>query len=156
MSLDGRDMYAHHRANRDAMYSDYVIYSPAVPVFRTDAGDLLEEPWHLSIVTCPAVNGDALAEQAPQRLAEVPSVMTARTAKLLSVAAEQRVRRFILGAWGCGSFGLDPEMMAGIFRDALMGPFRGVFDEVVFAVTDWSPEERFIGPFRWMFGGETR
>jgi hypothetical protein len=47
--------------------------------------------------------------------------------------------------------------MAGIFRDALAGPFRGVFDEIVFAVTDWSPEQRFIGPFQKAFepGAET-
>jgi uncharacterized protein (TIGR02452 family) len=82
--------------------------------------------------------------------------MTSRTAKMLAVAADQEVRRFILGAWGCGAFGLNPEMMAGIFHDALMGPFRGVFDELVFAVTDWSPEERFIRPFRRMLGVETR
>lgn len=155
LSLDGRDMYAFHRVRRDAMYTDYVIYSPSVPVFRTDAGDLLEEPWDLSIVTCPAVNGSALARHAPERLAGVQGVMTARTAKVLSVAAEHNVRRFILGAWGCGAFGLDSEMMARIFRDGLVGPFRGVFDEIVFAVTDWSPEQRFIGPFHRTFDGAT-
>src|SRR5204862_5934112 len=78
-------------------------------------------------------------------------VMTVRTAQMLSVAANHGVRRFILGAWGCGAFGLDPEMMARTFDDALRGPFRGVFDEIVFAVTDWSPERRFIGPFKRRF-----
>ena len=147
-ALEGRRMYAFHRARQDAMYTDYVIYSPDVPVFRTDAGDLLEEPWTMSIVTCPAANGAALSRHAPERLADIPAVMTARTAKMLSAAAEHRVRRFILGAWGCGAFGLDAGMMAAIFRAALDGPFRGVFDEVVFAITDWSSDERFIGPFR--------
>ncbi|MEO7891072.1 MAG: TIGR02452 family protein [Vicinamibacterales bacterium] len=156
LSLEERDMYAFHRVRHDAMYTDYVIYSPSVPVFRTDAGVLLEEPWALSIVTCPAVNGVELAQHAPGRLADVPGVMTARTAKVLSVAAEQNVRGFILGAWGCGAFGLDSEMMARIFRDALAGPFHGVFDEIVFAVTDWSPEQRFIGPFQRTFGGGAR
>ena len=47
-------------------------------------------------------------------------------------------------------------MMADIFGDALMGPFRGAFDEIVFAITDWSPEERFIRPFRRVFGDQTR
>jgi uncharacterized protein (TIGR02452 family) len=156
LALEDRHMYPYHRARRDAMYSDYVIYSPDVPVFRTDAGELLEDPWTLSIVTCPAVNGGALERYAPERLPEIPAVMTTRTAKVLSVAAEQNVRRFILGAWGCGAFGLDPEMMAGIFRDALMGRFRGVFDEIVFAVADWSPGQRFIGPFqRNLDGGST-
>jgi len=144
-------MYAYHRGRLDAMYSDYVIYSPDVPVFRTDAGELLDDPWNLSVVTCPAANRTALERYAPERLAEIPAVMTARTAKVLSVAAEQNVRRFILGAWGCGAFGLDPEMMAGIFHDALTERFRGVFDEIVFAVTDWSQDQHFIGPFRRMF-----
>ena len=28
------------------------------------------------------------------------------------------------------------------------GEFKGAFREVVFAITDWSPERRFLGPFR--------
>jgi uncharacterized protein (TIGR02452 family) len=153
-ALEGRRMYAWHREHGDAMHSDWVIFSPGVPVFRTDDGELLEAPWTMAIVTCPAVNGAALERYAPaERLAEVPAVMTRRTARMLSVAAHHGVRRFILGAWGCGAFGLDTPMMAGIFRDALEGPFRGVFDEIVFAITDWSPEHRFIGPFQRAFGG---
>jgi hypothetical protein len=35
----------------------------------------------------------------------------------------------------------------------LEGPFSGAFAHVVFAVTDWSPERRFLGPFREVFGG---
>ncbi len=151
VALQGREMYAYHRRHRDPMHSDYVMYSPEVPVFRTDAGDLLDEPWPLSIVTCPAVNGSELSRLAPERLPQVPAVMAARTAKVLSVAAEQGVRRFILGAWGCGAFGLNPGLIARIFRDALAGPFRGVFKEVVFAVIDKSDEERFIGPFKRAF-----
>ena len=77
--------------------------------------------------------------------------MTARTNKVLAVAAAHDVRRLILGAWGCGAFGLDGDMMAQIFRDALLVPFRDVFDEVVFAITDWSPEKRFISPFQRAF-----
>ncbi len=151
VALEGRQMYAHHKARLDAMYSDYVIYASNMPVFRTDDGELLEEPWSLSILTCPAANGVALRKYAPDRLKDVPSVMTTRTHKVLAVAAENDVRRLILGAWGCGAFGLDAEMMAGVFRAALLGPFRGVFDEVVFAVTDWSDDQRFIGPFQRAF-----
>jgi uncharacterized protein (TIGR02452 family) len=153
-ALEDCDMYDYHRGKRDAMYSDYVIYSPDVPVFRTDAGELLEEPWACSIITSPAVHAHAVREYTPAREAQIPGVMRARTAKVLSVAAAHGVRRLILGAWGCGAFGGDPEVMATIFRDALSGPLRGVFDEVVFAVTDWSAERRFIDPFRRAFEGE--
>jgi uncharacterized protein (TIGR02452 family) len=134
--------------------TDWVIVSPDVPVFRTDQGELLETPWTMTIVTCPAVNATALEQFGPvERLADVPAVMRRRTARMLSVAAHHGVRRFVLGAWGCGVFGLDPAMMAGIFRDAVEGPLRAVFDEVAFAITDWSPDQRTIGPFQRAFEG---
>lgn len=59
LTLEHLRMYAHHHAVRDAMYSGFVIYSPLVPVFRTDEGDLLEKPWLLSVLTSPAANGRA-------------------------------------------------------------------------------------------------
>jgi uncharacterized protein (TIGR02452 family) len=152
-AIDGRRMYDHHRDLDDAMSSDWAIYSPDVPVFRTDEGELLEEPRMVSIVTCAAVNKRAFAHGVPERLPDIPAVMTRRTARMLSVAAHHGVRRFILGAWGCGAFGLDTPMMVGIFRDALAGPYRGVFAEIVFAITDWSPDQRTIGPFQRAFEG---
>jgi hypothetical protein len=30
----------------------------------------------------------------------------------------------------------------------------GAFADVVFAITDWSPERRFLGPFRDLFSAE--
>jgi ADP-ribosyl-[dinitrogen reductase] hydrolase len=151
-ALEGRQMYAWHREHGDTLHDGWVIVSPDVPVFRTDQGELLDAPWTMTIVTCPAVNATALEQFGPaERLADVPAVMRRRTARMLSVAAHHGVRRFVLGAWGCGVFGLDPAMMAGTFRDALEGPFRGVFDEVAFAITDWSPDQRTIGPFQRAF-----
>jgi uncharacterized protein (TIGR02452 family) len=149
-------MYTYHRNQPDPIYSDWTIYSPDVPVFRTDDGTLLEEPWAMSILTCAAVNGRALYTAAPHRMRDVPEVMAKRTARVLSIAAVHGTRRLILGAWGCGAFGLDPEMMAGIFKDALHGEFLNAFDDIVFAIMDFSPERRFISPFERHFGPETR
>src|SRR5436190_8343668 len=95
-ALEARAMYGDPRHTRDAMYSDYIIYSPDVPVFRLDSGELLEQPWPLSIVTCPAVNANGLRKYAPGRMGDVEAVMTVRTAQMLSVAANHGVRRFIL------------------------------------------------------------
>ena len=33
------------------------------------------------------------------------------------------------------------------FRNALENEFRGAFSNVAFAITDWSPERRFLRPF---------
>ena len=58
---------------------------------------------------------------------------------------------FILGAWGCGAFGYDASIVAQLFGEALERDYRGVFERVVFAVLDSTPETRFIGPFRERF-----
>jgi len=58
-------------------------------------------------------------------------------------------------AWGCGVFGNDTEEVAQLFRDALLGKYAAHFGRIAFAVTDWSPEERFIGPFRAVFGSSS-
>ena len=54
--LRGNPMYAYHRARKDPFYSDYVIYSPHVPVIRDDDGVLLEAPYRCAIITSPAVH----------------------------------------------------------------------------------------------------
>ena len=38
--------------------------------------------------------------------------------------------------------------MARIFHELLTTTFAQAFEVVVFAITDWSEEQRFIGPFR--------
>ena len=49
-------------------------------------------------------------------------------------------------------FGNDPRVVAEAFGPELDGAYARVFDEVVFAVLDWSPLLRFIGPFAARFG----
>jgi uncharacterized protein (TIGR02452 family) len=150
--LTGQPMYEFHRSQSNPMYSDYVIYSPGVPVFRADEGTLLEEPYLCDFITCPAVNAKAVLERDPSRKAEIHEVMRKRIARMLSIAALHTPDALILGAWGCGAFGNDTKEIAGLFNDALSGEYSGVFDTIVFAITDWSEESKFIGPFQHLFG----
>lgn len=48
-------------------------------------------------------------------------------------------------------FGNDPLRTARDFRSALEGEFAGAFGQIAFAITDWSAERRFLGPFRQVF-----
>ena len=57
----------------------------------------------------------------------------------------------VLGARGCGAFGIDATEAAQAFRNALEKDFAGHFEEVVFAVSDLSQYRRFLGPFRNVF-----
>lgn len=56
------------------------------------------------------------------------------------------MQRWVLGAWGCGAFGNDAARIVQDFRAALEAR-AGAFDQVVFAVTDWSLERCFLDPF---------
>ncbi|MEE6257629.1 TIGR02452 family protein [Plantactinospora sonchi] len=128
------DFYAAHRADPDLGYSDRVIYSPAVPVFRDDDGEPLAAPYPVSFLTSAAPNRSAMLRSQPDRVADVPALLRRRIDRVLAVAAAYGHRRLVLGAWGCGVFGNEPTVVAEAFGGALRDGPR--FDQVVFAVFD--------------------
>ncbi|MFD6323752.1 TIGR02452 family protein [Streptomyces sp. NPDC058442] len=130
--------YDHHRTHRDPFYSDRVIHSPAVPVFRDDRGRLLEEPFRAGFLTSPAPNAGVILRTAPERAGEVPGALAVRAERVLETAAAVGHRRLVLGAWGCGVFRNDPARVAAAFRALLEpgGRFAGAFEHVVFGILD--------------------
>ncbi|MFK7926029.1 MAG: TIGR02452 family protein [Bacteroidia bacterium] len=144
--------FQYHRKHRLGLYTDRMIYSPSVPVFRDAADKLLDDYYPVSFITSAAANVSALRQNNPERLADVAAVMRVRTKKVLALAAYHHIDTLILGAWGCGVFKQEPKDVAGYFAELLLeGPFRNVFSRVIFAVLDRSPEERFVSPFRERF-----
>jgi len=141
-------MYAYHRANHDPIYSDHAIYSPQVPVFRSDDGSLLEEPYTVGIITSAAVNAVALKSS---RHSEIGPAMRSRTRRVLTIGVMHGHDSIVLGAWGCGAFGNDGHQIAGLFRAALHQDFAGAYRHVIFAILDRSPEQRFVRPFQKAF-----
>jgi uncharacterized protein (TIGR02452 family) len=148
--LRANPMYAFHRARHDPLYTDYVIYSPEVPVFRADDGTLLETPYTVGIITSPAVNAGALPRG---RQAEILPAMWSRILKVLAAGVCHAHDSIVLGAWGCGAFGNSSSEIAPLFRKALEENFKGAYGQVIFAIIDWSQEKRFIGPFQRVFAG---
>ena len=146
--LVGNGMYDYHGTRLDDMYSDWVIYSPDVPVFRDDSGDLLESPYTVSVITSPAPFAVAIRRVSPERLDELPVAFFHRILKVLSVGLLHDHDSLVLGAWGCGAFANDPSMVAGLFRKAIFENFAGAYAKLLFAILDRSPEGRVIAPFR--------
>ena len=130
-----------------------MILSPEVPVFRDDSGQLLEEPYGLTMLTAPAANAGAIRDNEPHRIAQIAPTMATRIAKVLGIAASNEYMHLILGAWGCGVFRNNPDEVAGLFASALHDDdrFRNRFRTVVFAVLDSTADESVIGPFRRRF-----
>ena len=129
-----------HRARPDS--TDWAIVSPDVPVFRNDDGTELPQPWLLSFITCAAPVATRIGQP------ESGDLLKTRIHRILSIARAYEYKSLVLGAWGCGAFGNDIHRTATDFKEALTGEFAGAFSEVIFAITDWSMERRFLGPFR--------
>jgi uncharacterized protein (TIGR02452 family) len=144
LTLHDDAMYEAHRPRPDVS-SDWAILSPDVPVFRRDDGTALARPWLLSFLTCAAPYAPSLGQP------RAGDLLQQRIGRVLAIAAAHGFETLVLGAWGCGAFANDPVRTARDFRSALEGAFAGAFREVVFAIADWSPERRFLGPFRDVF-----
>ena len=138
--LAAPEYYERNRANRSALYLDLIIFSPLVPFFRNDTGGLLERPVLASVITAPAPNAGAIAQNEPANLRHVEPTLKRRAELVLRIAAAYRVERLVLGAWGCGVFRNDPKVVAKIFADLLAAnePYTHAFSTVVFAVLDRS------------------
>ncbi|MFD9407385.1 TIGR02452 family protein [Streptomyces sp. NPDC059989] len=140
--LEAPEYYEVHRAERSTFYTDRVIHSPGVPVFRDDRGGLLETPFRAGFLTSPAPNAGTIRRQEPERVAEIPGALMRRGELVLEVAALGGYERLVLGAWGCGVFQNDPAQVAEAFRVLLAGRFAGVFERVVFGILDRDPRTR--------------
>ena len=135
-------MYLAHRKRSRSDSTDWAIYSPDVPVFRTDDGTELEQPWLLSFITCAAPYAPAIGKQ------EAADLLQKRIHRVLDIAQAYRHSSLVLGAWGCGAFANDPHRTAKNFRQALENDFGGSFYDIIFSITDWSLERKFLRPFR--------
>lgn len=154
--LRAPDYYAHHRAGRSAFYTDRVIHSPGVPVFRDDRGRLLDTPYTAGFLTSPAPNAGVIRRTAPDVAHRIPAALASRGERVLEVAAVRGYRRLVLGAWGCGVFQNDPAEVAGAFRALLTGGgrFAGHFEQIVFGILDRDDDSPTRAAFARAFAGE--
>ncbi|MFC9247512.1 TIGR02452 family protein [Streptomyces sp. NPDC057136] len=154
--LRAPDFYAHHRAERSTFYTDRVIHSPGVPVFRDDRGRLLDTPYTVGFLTSPAPNAGVIRSGTPEEAYRIPAALVSRAERVLEVAAVRGYRRLVLGAWGCGVFRNDPAEVAGAFHALLSdgGRFAGHFEQIVFGILDRSPDSAARAAFTRTFAGQ--
>jgi uncharacterized protein (TIGR02452 family) len=150
------DMYAYNsRPASTALYSDYLVYSPVVPVLRRDDGQWLAQPQLLDVLTAPAVNAGALARNSPELLPQLAPTMRQRLRLVLAVAARQGIEALVLGAWGCGVFANDPAHVASLFAEALADPaISGRFRRLDFAIFDPRPPYAVLREFEKALAGK--
>ena len=140
------------------------IYTKDATILRgseSNGYSLLRNPFKLSIVSVPAINGPKLDlinkyYRITEELIE-PSKEKIRT--ILRIGAEHHHDCLVLSAFGCGAFRNPPLHMAELFKEVFDEPeFTNQFKLVVFAIFDdhnaWrehNPEGNMV-PFRRVFG----
>ena len=146
------DYYQTNRNQKSMLYTDHLIYSPKVPWFRIRSKDEPNELFMASVITAPAPN----AAQALSRGVEPDAIeesLRRRCGYVLRVAKENGHKNLVLGAWGCGVFGNNPEMVASAFADWLKSPeFSGAFSRVVFAIMHNEKTKQNFEAFKSYFG----
>merc|ERR1719498_1476892 len=94
----------------------------------------------MTVISAPAVNAAVARERnVPNVDLTIEQRMRHRIHRILAAAYDAGVTRLVLGEYGCGSLGNDPNEVARYFRDELMlpsSPFAGAFQHVVFAIQE--------------------
>ena len=115
------------------MYSDYMLFSPHVLVFRDGQLCFTENIFSMSVITAPAPNLCFLDYKSNSP--EIVTAMKERIRRVLTIAASKGCTTVILGAWGCGAFYHDAKDVAQEFYDVLYEEgYLKYFKKVVFSV----------------------
>lgn len=148
-SYAAQDMYFVNRNDNNPMYTDYMLYTPKVTVFRNITGEFLDKPYNCSVITAPAVDTRQLILT---KMHEVDAEMYKRCLKILAIAVVNGVDNLVLGAWGCGVFGNSPVTVARIFYELLITQnYAAYFDNICFAVYDKRADQTLFNAFKQQF-----
>lgn len=125
--------YQYQLQNCDYFFSDRLIYSPNITVFKSDDDipQMLDTPFHVDVITCAAPYINTSVYDSDNLL----HIYKSRIKNILEVSMSKEVDCLILGAFGCGAFHNDPNLMAKAFADLLVREQYGrYFDKVIFAI----------------------
>ncbi len=137
-SDDAGKYYDYNNAHKTHMGSDAVVISPKVEVIKDSSGELLAEPFSVSVISCAApMVRFGLEGMSGQ---EYEEMYRKRIEGMLLAAASCGYRNLVLGAFGCGIFGNDAALVSDLFARAIQnvlynGKESGqLFDSIDFAV----------------------
>lgn len=138
--------YGFHWARHDAHYTDACIYIPGIVAVKTDDDlprRLDPSDWmKLDVITCAAPNLRAMPSNSMNRTsgkavkvkdADLMTLHEKRARHMLSISAANGTDILILGAFGCGAFQNNPNVVAKAYANVLPD-FLHQFDAIVFAV----------------------
>ena len=137
--------YKHHHNLNNAKASDALIYTEGVIICKTDKDlptRMPKEDWvSVDVITVAApdlrkksnVHAALVGNGAAMNDAELFGYHVKRAIHVLTCAAAKNVDILVLGAFGCGAFQNNPEVVARAYKVALE-EFPNVFKQIEFAI----------------------
>lgn len=158
-NLDTKQMwdefYNPHRRERNPIHNDDIIFTPDVTVFKTDTVTpvlMKEADWYdVDVITCAAPNlrdkpqnqyntgdGDKRANVSDK---ELLMIHEKRLRRILDVAVLEGDEVVVLGAFGCGAFKNNPDVVALAAKNVIK-EYLHAFKVIEFAVYCSPMDER--------------
>ena len=130
------DYYQYHQTLQNSFYSDRLIYTKEITVFKTDDEIpvlMPEQDWfQVDVITCAA---PYIAERKYTNRTALKCLFKSRIKNIFEVAIENGITTLILGAFGCGAFKNPPEVVASAFHEVITeNQYEEQFDQIVFAI----------------------
>ena len=147
--------YLPHRKAHDPIHNDDIIYTPEIVVFKTDERipKLMDEKdWYkVNVITCAAPNlrvrpsnsynsGDG-NKAIVLRDKDLLALHEKRLRRILDVAILEGNDTIILGAFGCGAFENNPEIVAMASRNVIKN-YLHAFKTIEYAIYCSPRDER--------------
>lgn len=158
----------YYQKNRDAhtnLHTDACIYSPGIVICKTDEAypeRMEEKDWvSVDVISCAAPNlrrrpsnshNPEYGTPAKISSAELYKLHLKRAKHTLHIAAVNGADALVLGAFGCGAFANDPQVVAKAYRDTLQD-YKHYFRYIEFAVYCRADETANYDAFKRMLLG---
>ena len=142
-----REYYNVNKKYMSNLGSDAIIYSRNIYVFKDKNYNMLpvEDRFYVDVLTCAApnlrenprnqYNTDASEEKLTLTDEELYNIHVKRARNILNVAIKNEDDYLILGAFGCGAFRNNPEIVAKAYKDVLQD-YMYCFKVIDFAIID--------------------
>lgn len=143
------DYYLYNRNIGNKFFSDRLIYTKDVTVFKDDSTIpkmLPEDEWfNVDVITCAAAY---IANRRYTNKAALKQLFKGRIKNIFESAIDNDVDVIILGAFGCGAFKNPPELVAKAFHEVIdENDYSKHFKKIVFAIKNNNATSNNYGVF---------
>lgn len=141
------DYYKYHREMKNYFFSDRLIYTKNITVFKDDGSvpRLMDknEWFYVDVITCSA---PFLGKRKYTNKKALKELFKGRVRNIFEASVDNGVDVLILGAFGCGAFKNPPDVVAEAFYEVIIeNEYQKCFKQIVFAIKSTNNEDPF-GP----------